>query len=178
MQRRNLLLALLAAAAPPAQAATPQAAKPPKPAKPRTIDWLDLLLPKDRATGGLRVHPQASDYLTPDNGEIAPQEQNFDVNAALDGVLVRIPGFIVPLDSDGAGKLRTFLLVPYMGACIHLPPPPPNQIVQVTLATPVPPTSIYAGYWVTGRLAVKRAVTRYGAVGWAMAGTRVEDYTY
>jgi hypothetical protein len=175
MRRRHLLLALLGAATLPADAAPPKSAGS---AKPRTIDWLDLLLPKDRATGGLRQHPPASDYLTPDNGEIAPQEQNFDVNAALDGMLVRIPGFIVPLDSDGTGKLKTFLLVPYMGACIHLPPPPPNQIVQVTLATPIAPTSIYAGYWVTGLLTVRRAVTRYGAVGWGMSGTRVDDYTY
>jgi hypothetical protein len=172
MQRRALLLALLGATTPVFAAESK-----PKP-KAATIDWLDLLLPKDRASGGLREHPRASDYLSPDNGEIAPQERNFEVNAALDGRLVRIPGFVVPLDSDGKGALRSFLLVPYMGACIHLPPPPPNQIIHVTLDAPVPPTSMYSGYWVTGRLAIKRSVSRFGASGWAMAGTRVEDYSY
>ena len=47
-------------------------------------------------------------------------------NAALDGVRARIPGYVVPLESSAAGHLE-FLLVPYFGACIHTPPPPPTR---------------------------------------------------
>ncbi|MCW5966727.1 MAG: DUF3299 domain-containing protein, partial [Bryobacterales bacterium] len=52
---------------------------------------------------------------------------------ALDKKLVRVPGFIVPLE-DSATEATEFLLVPYQGACIHVPPPPPNQIVHVMMA--------------------------------------------
>ena len=52
------------------------------------------------------------------------------VNTELDGQNVRIPGYLLPLDFDGK-KVTEFLLVPYVGACIHVPPPPPNQIVHV-----------------------------------------------
>jgi hypothetical protein len=45
---------------------------------------------------------------------------------------IRLPGFIVPLDFDDHQVITTFLLVPFFGACIHLPPPPPNQIIFAT----------------------------------------------
>lgn len=51
-------------------------------------------------------------------------------NSQLDGKQVRIPGYLLPLEFDGK-RVTEFLLVPYVGACIHTPPPPPNQIVHV-----------------------------------------------
>lgn len=55
---------------------------------------------------------------------------NAPVNVALDGKMVKLSGFVVPLDNTPNG-IREFLLVPYFGACIHTPPPPANQIVRV-----------------------------------------------
>ncbi len=54
-----------------------------------------------------------------------------NVNEPLDGHRIRLSGFLLPLEFDGRAA-RTFLLVPFVGACIHVPPPPPNQIVHVT----------------------------------------------
>ena len=51
---------------------------------------------------------------------------------ALNGQHVKIPGFVVPLDASGE-TVKEILLVPYFGACVHVPPPPSNQIVHVTL---------------------------------------------
>ncbi len=51
-------------------------------------------------------------------------------NRELDGKMVRIPGYLLPLEFD-ENKITEFFLVPYVGACIHTPPPPPNQIVHV-----------------------------------------------
>ena len=51
-------------------------------------------------------------------------------NKQLDGTRVRIPGYLLPLEFDG-DRVTEFFLVPYVGACIHTPPPPPNQIVHV-----------------------------------------------
>ena len=50
----------------------------------------------------------------------------------LDGKPVVMPGFVLPLEYAGT-KVTEFLLVPWVGACIHTPPPPANQIVHVVV---------------------------------------------
>lgn len=52
----------------------------------------------------------------------------------LNGQRVRIPGYLLPLELIGS-NVSEFLLVPYVGACIHVPPPPPNQIVHVNVVS-------------------------------------------
>ncbi|MGB1007610.1 MAG: DUF3299 domain-containing protein, partial [Thalassobaculaceae bacterium] len=61
------------------------------------------------------------------------KEVNAQTVGALDGQTVRLPGFVLPLTENGAAG-DEFLLVPYVGACIHSPPPPPNQMVLVVPA--------------------------------------------
>ena len=73
------------------------------------------------------------------------------VNAGLDGQTVRLPGYALPLSASEAG-VREFLLVPYVGACIHYPPPPPNQIVRASLDTAHIFEERYQTVWITGRL--------------------------
>ena len=48
----------------------------------------------------------------------------------LDGRYVLLPGYVVPLEFSDS-RIIEFLLVPWVGACIHKPPPPANQIVHV-----------------------------------------------
>jgi len=74
----------------------------------------------------------------------------------LDGQRVRIPGYLLPLEMTGT-KATEFLLVPYVGACIHVPPPPPNQIVYVKMADGhgYDPKKIFEPVWVTGEISVK-----------------------
>jgi hypothetical protein len=63
---------------------------------------------------------------------------------------VRIPGYLLPLEFDG-DKVSEFLLVPYVGACIHTPPPPPNQIVHVkTKEAYATDGGLYTPVWVNG----------------------------
>ncbi len=50
----------------------------------------------------------------------------------LNGKSVVMPGFVLPLEYAGT-KVTEFLLVPWVGACIHTPPPPANQIVHVVV---------------------------------------------
>ena len=78
------------------------------------------------------------------------------VDEALNGQDVRIPGYLLPLETS-AGKVTEFLLVPYIGACIHVPPPPPNQIVYVKV---IPKggyknKELYEPVWVTGKMNVQ-----------------------
>lgn len=59
----------------------------------------------------------------------ARHQRNTSINQELNGKLVRLSGYLLPLEAP-EGKIAEFLLVPYFGACIHVPPPPPNQIVH------------------------------------------------
>ena len=100
---------------------------------------------------------------------------NAPTNNAMDDAMVRIPGYIVPLDDTKAG-MKEFLLVPYFGACIHTPPPPSNQIIDVK-AQPAP-----KGFhsmdtvWVSGRLKTLRSDTLMGTSSYRMEATLVEPY--
>ena len=58
-------------------------------------------------------------------------------NPAMNGARIRIPGFVVPLENQ-RNQITEFLLVPYFGACIHVPPPPANQLIHVVPDRPVP----------------------------------------
>ena len=70
---------------------------------------------------------------------------------ALDGASVKIPGYLLPLEFSGR-KATEFLLVPWVGACIHTPPPPPNQIIHVVIDNAFESRSVYEPVWVTGEM--------------------------
>ena len=68
---------------------------------------------------------------------------------------IKIPGFAVPLEGDdGFEYIEELLLVPYFGACIHVPPPPPNQVIHVILDKPVHFEVISFAIWITGILEI------------------------
>lgn len=103
------------------------------------------------------------------SGEAPPSLQSYD------GKLVRIAGFAVPLE-DSLLFVRSFLLVPNAMACIHVPPPPPNQIVQVTLKKSVGIRDLWGPLWVTGNIAIHQVTSQYGSASYEMQGLHVETY--
>ena len=71
----------------------------------------------------------------------------------LNGQLIRIEGFIVPLEMDEyADEVKEFLLVPDQLSCIHVPPPPPNQIIYVVMNQKIPVDMDYRGVEIKGTL--------------------------
>ena len=67
------------------------------------------------------------------------------------GKPIKIPGFAVPLEGDdGFEYVKEFLLVPTFGMCIHVPPPPPNQVIHVILDKPVYFEKLMYAVWVSG----------------------------
>jgi hypothetical protein len=142
------------------------------------LDWEELV-PQDARSkfAGGGPPPPVHDYLG-EGGMAASQPLDFSVNQELDGAGVRIPGFIVPLDVGKDGLVSEFFLVPYFGACIHVPPPPPNQIVYVKVDKGIALDSIYEAYWVTGKLKVAKKSTQLGAAAYSLAATKVEIYKY
>jgi hypothetical protein len=142
----------------------------------RSIDWAELL-PKELRNGRPpSPPPPVHDYLLGESGPAAQQQTSFAVNPALEGERVRLPGFIVPLEVDAAGKITEFLLVPYVGACIHVPPPPPNQIVYVRIRPAMTPASEYAAFWITGQIKVATSRSTLAATAYTLQADRVDPY--
>jgi uncharacterized protein len=93
-----------------------------------------------------------------------------------DGKMVSIPGFMVPLEDD-ADNVTEFLLVPFAGACIHVPPPPPNQMVYIKMnPTSKVKVTFVDPIVVTGVLKISTTTSPYGDVSYNMAGIVVKPY--
>jgi hypothetical protein len=94
---------------------------------------------------------------------------------SLDGKLVRIPGFMVPLE-DNQRTVIEFLLVPSPQACIHVPPPPPNQMVLVEMPESAEAQVAYGPIWIYGKLMLHSKRHLYGESSFTMKGERIEPY--
>lgn len=97
----------------------------------------------------------------------------------LDGQFVRLPGFMLPLEYGPGGIVESFLLVPYVGACVHVPPPPPNQIVFVdTSAEPVKSRGMWDPIWIVGTLRTQANINGLGDTAYTLELDRIETYEY
>ncbi len=94
--------------------------------------------------------------------------------AELNGREIRLGGYPVPLESDARGRSTEFFLVPYPGACIHVPPPPPNQIVLVRYPKGIALEDIYAPLWVDGRLQIEPVSNDMADAAYALDAAAVE----
>lgn len=93
----------------------------------------------------------------------------------MDGKMVRIPGFVVPLVEEGL-RVTEFFLVPYFGACIHIPPPPSNQMLHVTFEPGTNVENLYDAIWITGKLSVTRVAHDLGTAGYKVEAFKIEPY--
>lgn len=167
---------------------------------PRTINW-ETLLPEGEAEKIDRLfaeyfatldeqllskQPQSlieaaktGDYANIPEGsalDFMPQIGTFNVVEELDGVRVRIPGYVVPFEYTEAGDVTEFLLAPYFGACIHTPPPPPNQIVYVTAKTPMALGNQWDAIWAVGILRAKSNMHDLGDAAYTLEIESWETY--
>lgn len=150
----------------------------------RTIEWTELIPPDVLE---ILLNPPA--YVTEiEDGsledQISSQVQNSlaaasddayqqalastEVNAALDGAMVRIPGFIVPLEFDEQQVVTQFFLVPYFGACLHMPPPPPNQIIMVDAPEGIALQELYTPFWISGQISTSVVETDMATSAYSM----------
>jgi uncharacterized protein len=172
----------------PAQAARPapaskgqaQAAASPGGTVPRTIGW-EALVPadwdpmKDLKDLNLSILNDADPRATAALAKLRAAWDNAPINPAIVGQLVRLPGYLVPLEETKDG-LKEFLLVPYFGACIHSPPPPANQIVHVLPKTAAKGLRSMDTVWVTGVLTGTRTDSYMGMSGYRIEATQVAPY--
>jgi hypothetical protein len=198
LNRASLLFALLLAGAAPTVTAQqskpaagsnseyrlgdrlPQPKSPTAPAGFKEVTW-EALVPKNwdpaQLFKGLDLSqmndgdPRAMDAL--DRMRKAWSEA--PVEPSLNGARIRIPGFLVPLDTQ-RGQVKEFLLVPYFGACIHSPPPPANQIIHAFAAKPLKGIQMMEAVWVSGTMETVRSDTEFGASGYRMKAETVTPY--
>jgi hypothetical protein len=156
---------------------------------PQEINWKDLVpraaapepvKPKTFFSGAMPIDPDApapppiaeSKFMQikrKQPGEGGPPP----VVAELNGKSVRIGGYIVPLDFE-ATNIKEFLLVPFVGACIHVPPPPANQIIYVKVAKGFDVTGAFDPVTVSGTLRTEVAFTGLADTGYSMDADLVE----
>jgi len=86
--------------------------------------------------------------------EAAWRDADEKVEPSLDGQLIRLPGYVLPLEFAGS-RVVEFLLVPFVGACIHAPPPPPNQVIHVRTKHGFASTGLFMPVYVTGHVRAK-----------------------
>lgn len=165
LSRRQMIAASIASAALPQSALAKS---------PTEITWDDLLppgLPYSEIIGEGEMDEQ-NDYWRPIFDENATK-----LNPALDDVYIKMPGYIIPLDVSTKG-VTTFVLVPYVGACLHTPPPPANQLVFVTTETPWPSDDLWEAVWVIGTLRHSIQSTEVADTGYLLNADKMEVYEW
>ena len=122
--------------------------------------------------------------LIPFTSIFNPSDVKF--NKSLNGKVVKIPGYLIPLNYE-AREIKEFMLVPYIGACIHVPPPPANQLVYVISDLPWENDFIWDPVWITGEIsiggqdtiiALNPHETYQANAGYEMVAHEIIDYEY
>lgn len=158
-----------------------------------TIEWPDLMPPEVLA---ILLNPpeyiaeiedgSAEDQISSQIKSAVKQSEedayqqalvSTDVNENLDGALIRIPGFVVPLEFDEEQTISQFFLVPYFGACLHMPPPPPNQIILVNAPKGIQMSALYDPFWIEGQLSTSFQENDMATSAYAMQLQRIEPYS-
>lgn len=154
--------------------ATAGLAQPAFAARPKEIGWDDLIPP-----GVPYAEIIGEGDLDEVNDTWAPifDENARKLNKALDGAFVRLPGFVIPLEIGSAG-VTDFVLVPYVGACIHTPPPPPNQLIFARTEEPWPSEELWAPVWVVGTMFTRLQSTAVAETGYSMNVDSMEIYEW
>lgn len=143
-------------------------------ASPRVITWDDLIppgVPYSEIIGEGEMDP-VNDTWNP-----VYDANGSKLNPSLNGAFIKMPGFIIPFDVRADG-VRDFMLVPYVGACIHTPPPPANQLVMVSSKKPWPSDQLWDAVWVTGTMRTQLQSTNLGDTGYSISAVDMEVYVW
>jgi len=155
-----------------------------------TLEWVDLLPASDLEA--LLNPPEWLDDIQEggmedriDSAFLERDEAGRRYQAALlsttvirefDQARVRVPGFIVPLEFDEKDRVIEFFLVPYFGACVHLPPPPPNQLIHVRMPGGIPAPHPEDAIWVDGVLGTSLTDHELGTSAYVLQGEGWSHY--
>ena len=135
------------------------------------LNWTDLV------PAGQPIVPQMiQELLQHDQAPLSNQQPaSMGIRTEWNNQIVRLPGFIVPIDYSGTG-VTAFILVPYVGACVHVPPPPANQLVFVTTNVPYEGTGMFEAVNVTGMFGTASMSTQLADVAYALSADQIEPF--
>lgn len=137
------------------------------------LDWTDLV-----PEGEIVMPPSMQGLFDHDESALASvQPPSSGVRTDWNGMVVRLPGFIVPIDYSGSG-VTAFILVPFVGACVHVPPPPANQLVFVTSPTPYESSGLFEAVNVIGMFGTASTTTQLAEIGYALSADRIEPFVF
>lgn len=108
----------------------------------------------------------------------AVQVGTFNTVKDLNGKKIRIPGYTVPFEYGADAQIKEFLLVPYFGACIHSPPPPPNQTIFVMADKPIKMKDLAQAVWIEGTIYTQTQESELADAAYTIKLTSVEEYEY
>ncbi len=136
------------------------------------LDWKDLM-----PEGQTMIPPMFQGLIDHDQAPMSSlQPASSGVRTEWTGQIVRLPGFIVPIEYSGTG-VTAFILVPFVGACVHVPPPPANQLVFVTTPDPYESSGLYEAVNVIGMFGVSSLSTQLADVAYALSADRIEPFS-
>lgn len=155
-------------------------------AAPQVVDWLDLLpeedyqamldMPEISHDWGEELPGDFTSSLRAEDRDLPEVMYSTRVVEAMHNKQVQLGGYPVPLETDERGRYISFFLVPYAGACIHVPPPPPNQIVLVDYPAGFAIKDIYQPLWLTGLLQVDQTSNTLADASYRMQAEQVQLY--
>ena len=160
--------------------------KPKNPEEIMALQWEDLMSQADLAAI-LDAPPVSHDGYgwddkfspgSPVENAFQRAMQSFDVNPELLGKRILLPGFIVPITFNEEREVTEFFLVPFFGACIHVPPPPPNQIVHVIYDSGFKLESMYDAYYILGELSSQVVRHELADSAYSLNAEHLELYDY
>lgn len=141
--------------------------------EPREVEWIELMPKEDLEL--LQNMPEIG-HESNDPAELPEELMSGNVVEAMDERNIRIPGFVVPLEFSDDKRVTEFFLVPYFGACIHVPPPPPNQVIHVSYPEGIHVDALYEPYWISGVLKTERISNDVADASYVMTADDVRLY--
>lgn len=137
------------------------------------IDWLELMPAED-----INLLENMPEVIHEGDGPAALPDEIMTgrVVPEMDGKSGRIPGFVVPLKTTQDMRILEFFLVPYYGACIHVPPPPPNQIIHVKYKKGFKLEALYDPVWIEGTLQIDRTENDIASSSYSIVAENVTPY--
>ncbi|MEC7289426.1 MAG: DUF3299 domain-containing protein [Pseudomonadota bacterium] len=102
----------------------------------------------------------------------------FNTVKELNEIKVRIPGYTVPFEYGANAEIKEFLLVPYYGACLHAPPPPPNQTVFAMTDEPIKLRDLAQAVWIEGTMYTQTQESELADAAYTIRVDKVEKYEY
>lgn len=135
------------------------------------LEWTDLI-----PEGQPVIPPVLQGLIQHDGPNLSSQQPaSHGVRTDWNGEIVRLPGFIVPIEYSGTG-VTAFILVPFVGACVHVPPPPANQLVFVTTEEPYQSSDLFEAVNVIGMFGTASTSTQLADIAYALSAEKIEPF--